>query len=590
MSIMPRQVMLGDSSVSRDLARPLLSLGHRWLAASAPSLSTQRTPFASSQIGTGCRDGQGVQGLRARYSREEETMRYDVIIVGAGSAGSALATRLSEDPRRSVLLLEAGPDYPELDRLPEDLKWGGNALKSAFGAHTWGYMAIASSHQSEPVPLPRGKATGGTSAINGQFLLRGVPEDYDNWAAWDNEEWAFSKVLPYFRKLETDRDFHGDCHGSDGPIPVRRLQKDEMLPHAQAFYEACLAEGFPECPDQNDPKSTGIGPAPLNNRDGVRISTALAYLDQARHRLNLTIRANVTVRRILFAGKRAVGVEVESGGEIVTVEGEHIVLSAGAIASPHLLLLSGVGPAAQLQGLGIDVVYDLPGVGRNLRDHPYVFLMFRERGPVPDYFRQPAVQAILRCTAKGSSARNDMQVGPFSVDSAYLSANTPIGKGENCFGILANMQHPVSTGELQLTSKEPHIQPAIDYHYLSDPWDRERLREAVRLALRLSQHPAFKDIISEQVSLTDADLASHAALDSWLFRSIGMAGFHSAGTCKMGPASDPLAVVDQFCRVQGLEGLRVVDAAVMPDVIRANTNATTIMIAERVADWMKEGR
>jgi predicted dehydrogenase (TIGR03970 family) len=517
-------------------------------------------------------------------------MRYDVIIVGSGSAGSVLATRLSEDPARSVLLLEAGPDYPELDRLPEDLKWGGNVLLSAFGPHNWGYTATATPQQSAPIPLPRGKATGGTSAINGQFLLRGLPEDCDNWAALGNEAWAFSKVLPYFRKLETDRDFPGDFHGTNGPIPVRRLKRAEMCPHAQAFYAACLAEGFPEYPDQNDPASTGIGPAPLNNRDGVRLSTALAYLDQARHRLNLTIRANVSVRHILFAGRRAVGVEAESGGESVTVEGEQIVLSAGAIASPHLLLLSGVGPAAQLRNLGIEVVHDLPGVGRNLRDHPYVLMMFRERGPVPDYFRQPPIQAVLRYTAKGSSARNDLQIGPASLDSAYLPADAPITKGENCFCIYANIQNAVSAGDLQLTSRDPQVQPAIDFHYLSDPWDRERLREAVRLALRLSQHPAFKDVIIEQVSLTDADLASDAALDAWLLRNIGMAGFHSAGTCKMGPASDPLAVVDQFCQVQGLKGLRVVDASVMPDVIRANTNTTTIMIAERVADWMKAGR
>jgi choline dehydrogenase len=405
-----------------------------------------------------------------------------------------------------------------------------------------------------------------------------------------NEAWAFSKVLPYFRKLETDRDFPGDFHGTNGPIPVRRLKRAEMFRHAQAFYAACLAEGFPEYPDQNDPESTGIGPTPLNNRDGVRLSTALAYLDQARHRLNLTIRANVSVRHILFAGRRAVGVEAESGGESVTVEGEQIVLSAGAIASPHLLLLSGVGPAAQLRNLGIEVVHDLPGVGRNLRDHPYVLIMFRERGPVPDYRRQPCIQAILRYSAKGSSARNDVQIGPSSLDSAYLPSDAPITKGENCFCIYANIQSAVSAGELKLTSRDPHIQPAIDFHYLSSPWDRERLRAAVRLALRLSQHPAFKDVIIEQVSLTDADLASDAALDAWLLQNIGMAGVHSAGTCKMGPTSDPMAVVDQFCCVHGLEGLRLVDASVMPDVIRANTNTTTIMIAERVADWIKAGR
>jgi choline dehydrogenase len=216
--------------------------------------------------------------------------------------------------------------------------------------------------------------------------------------------------------------------------------------------------------------------------------------------------------------------------------------------------------------------------------------MFRERGPVPDYHRQPCIQAILRYTAKGSSARNDVQIGPSSLDSAYLSADAPITKGENCFCIYANIQQAVSAGELQLTSRDPHVQPAIDFHYLSNPWDRERLREAVRLALRLSQHPPFKDVIIEQVSLTDADLASDAALDAWLWRNIGIAGVHSAGTCKMGPTSDPMAVVDQFCCVHGLEGLRVVDASVMPDVIRANINTTTIMIAERVADWMKAGR
>ena len=517
-------------------------------------------------------------------------MRYDVIIIGAGSAGSTLAARLSEDPARSVLLLEAGPDYPELDRLPEDLKWGGNLLLSTFGPHTWGYTATAALQHSAPIPLPRGKATGGTSAINGQFLLRGLPEDYDHWATLGNEEWAFSKVLPYFRKLETDQDFSGDFHGTTGPIPVRRLTRAEMFPHAQAFYAACLAEGFPESSDQNAPEATGIGPAPLNNREGIRFSTALAYLAQARHRPNLTIRANVLVRHILFAGKRAVGVEVESGGECITVAGEQIVLSAGAIASPHLLLLSGVGPAAQLRALGIAVVHDLPGVGRNLRDHPYALILFRERGPVPDYRRQPWIQAILRYTATGSAARNDVQIGPSSLDSAYLPAEAPIAKGENCFCLYANVQGALSVGELQLTSRDPHIQPAIDFHYLSSPWDRERLRAAVRLAVRLSQHSAFKDVIIEQVSLTETDLGSDAALDSWLMRNIGMAGVHAAGTCKMGPTSDPMAVVDQFCCVHGLEGLRLVDASVMPEVIRANTNLTTIMIAERVADWMKAGR
>ncbi len=232
---------------------------------------------------------------------------------------------------------------------------------------------------------------------------------------------------------------------SHGPIPVRRYKREEMLPHAQALYKVCLAAGFPESPDQNHPDSTGVGPTPSNNQEGVRMSTALAYLDQARHRPNLTVRANVTARRILFAGKWALGVEAESDGERFTVEGEQIVLSGGFIASPQLLMLSGVGPAQQLRNLGVEVVQDLPGVGQNLRDHPYVPILFRETGKAPD-FRQAAVQVVLRYTAEGSTTRNDMQIGQIHLVSAYLPANVPIRKDENCFFIYANIQRAVSVG------------------------------------------------------------------------------------------------------------------------------------------------
>ena len=512
-------------------------------------------------------------------------MKYDVIVIGAGSAGGTMATRLSEDPNRSVLLLEAGPEYTDLEQTPDDLKFGYAPTASEMGApHNWSFVGTGTPRQTEPVAVPRGRVVGGTSAINGQVFLRGVPEDYDRWASWGNDEWSYIKVLPYFRKLETDTDIRDDFHGFDGPIPVRRHKREAWLPLQEAFYQACLDVGYAEVYDHNHPDSTGVGPFPMNNPNGVRMSTALTYVNPNRHRLNLTVRANVRVRRILFDGRRATGVEAESKGDTFQIEGEQIVLCSGAIGSPQLLMLSGVGPAEPLQKLGIGVVKDLPGVGQNLRDHPLVPVRVRVTDDFPLDATAPRIQTVLRYTASGSDARNDMQIFPSSF-------STPLGGdpfAEEGIRMTCMMELAQSAGELTLQSTDLDVQPHINCRYLEEPWDRERLRESVRIVLDLLAHEAFKGIYNGLISPTEADLVSDEALDDWMLREVCI-GQHLSGTCKLGPASDPMAVVDQYGRVHGIEGLRVADASVMPDVIRANTNCTTIMIGERVADWIAGG-
>lgn len=508
----------------------------------------------------------------AAFGSEE----FDLVIIGAGSAGAVIAARATEDPGRSVLLLEAGPDYPLLADTPYDLV---NSHNNSYSDHDWGFFYQPTA-EGRAAPFPRGRVTGGSSAVNTTIALRGMPEDYDGWAAAGNPEWAWEKVLPAFKRLERDLDF-GDrpYHGDAGPISIRRYQWDELTKVHQAWLEASDELGYPRCEDANDPESWGSGPHPMNKLGRLRISTAIGYLAPARARPNLRIQPDTLIRRLIIEGSRVVAAEVERAGQVELVRGKVFVLCAGSLQSPAILLRSGVGPKEEIVRHGIELVREVAGVGRNLSDHPALAVAATVKDPSILDADQPIVQTILRYTADGSDQRNDLQIEAFSF--------SPRGGDLNAFAVAAVLEQANGVGTLKLASSDPRRGPVVEQRFCEDPRDLRRLTQAFRDCIQFVKAGPLAALIDRVVFPNLSVPISDESIGKLLQR-FSASGFHPCATLRMGPASDPMAVVDQYGRAHGLDGLVVADASIMPSAPRANTNLTSIMIGEMVGERLRK--
>jgi len=499
---------------------------------------------------------------------------FDVLVVGAGSAGCAIAARVSEDPNLHVGLLEAGPDYATLSETPFDLI---NSHNNSYRDHDWGFDYEPTNGRRER--FPRGRVVGGSSAVNTVIALRGMPEDYDEWAAAGNDGWAWDDVLPAFKRLERDLDFpDASYHGDSGPISIRRHPHDELLLQHQAFLASAETLGYPACEDANEPWGWGAGPHPMNKLGRLRVSAAVGYLAPARIRPNLDILAETTVRRVLLKNGKCVGVEVQdAAGQVSEIFARLVVLSAGALMTPCILLRSGIGASTELAALGVDTEVDLPGVGKNLSDHPALAVLCDVTDPGLIDFDEPIIQSILRYTAPGSDKRNDLQIEQISF------AGRPGGPPQ--FVIAPVLEYQYGRGQLTLHSVDVDAQPNVANRFCEDSRDRKRLAGCVLDTLRFTQQGPLAEMVAAVRFPDPAKGHSLPDIEN-LCRKFAGSGYHPCGTAKMGPLEEG-SVVDARGRVHQLEQLVVADASIMPSVPRANTNLTCFMIGEKIGEWIR---